>query len=1086
MAQLILSRAGAGKTARVQEALLDLKLNRPLAKAWVLLSTERQIVDFRQRFTTRGRVFFNIEYFNFYSLYRRILATARVSGRVLPPHTRESLIRALLREDFADAPVFGRIADQPGFARAIAALIDELKQHRIQPAAFLDAASDPRQHELAAIYDAYQSLLQRYDLIDREGEGWLAVEALQASPSLVSEVKLLIVDGYDQFNPLQAALLAELDKQIEAAQITLTTVSGRETTIGRRFEGARLRLHEAFGDRLDEILADDREADDRPPPLHHLLDRLLLPNPDAHRLSTPIADEVTWLEAPDPPREAAAVMRRVKRLLRTGCDPECVLIAIHNWGMYGRHLATYARLYGVPLALHFGEAPAENPAVAALIDLLRLHAEGFRRREVLDSLRSPYFDVPGLPAEAVDELERISREARVIGGREEWLDAVRLAGDAPPSARDDDEDDDEAVGSRLTPETADAFVGALAAFFDGVTPPETGEVEDYVRWLEGLIGSDADDPDDAAEPAAPTAYTLNMPLRIRQQGGEQIGRDLSAMKRLKDVLVGLIAGSVLAGSIDLPRAGDRAGFLNDLFSALTDEPIERGSGRGGRALATTSTNARGLPHAHVFVLGLAEGVFPAPIPSDLLLLDGERAHLRERGIGLPNSSERAADDGLFYGLIGAARESLTLSRPYIQNGEAWAASHLWHASRAVFDLAEVSRVTVRLPLDGVPAFGEDAASLSEAALAAADGLRRDEADADSAVRWLKRDYPSYWTHIARAAQVESGRMSAAPYDAYSGVLSDASLIESVAEDIEARVWSASALNEYGTCPFKFLAHRLLGIEPLEDHQDGMDVRQLGILQHAILETTYRAMAEEGLAIQPDDLPRALELLNAAADALLPDAPQRLGFRESAVWAGEQVTIRRKLRALVTADFSDDNPLRKLNAAVGRTPYWQEARFGTTTPLIFNLGGASIRVRGTIDRIDLLSDGGAVIVDYKSGSRRIDAGEIERGRNFQMLVYLEAAAQMLSGGAEPHPVVGGTFWHIPNNGGSGALDPFDEDAAKILDEGWRHLRAYLERMKKGDFRSRPNKQEDGKCAAYCDFYQLCRSAVIPRDKQRPLS
>ena len=48
--QLLLARVGAGKTIAVQDRLLELKARQPLAKVWVLLSTERQIVDFRQRF----------------------------------------------------------------------------------------------------------------------------------------------------------------------------------------------------------------------------------------------------------------------------------------------------------------------------------------------------------------------------------------------------------------------------------------------------------------------------------------------------------------------------------------------------------------------------------------------------------------------------------------------------------------------------------------------------------------------------------------------------------------------------------------------------------------------------------------------------------------------------------------------------------------------------------------------------------------------------------------------------------------------------------------------------------------------------
>ena len=43
-----------------------------MAKIWVLLATERQVVDFRHRLMSRQserRVYANVEFFNFYNLY---------------------------------------------------------------------------------------------------------------------------------------------------------------------------------------------------------------------------------------------------------------------------------------------------------------------------------------------------------------------------------------------------------------------------------------------------------------------------------------------------------------------------------------------------------------------------------------------------------------------------------------------------------------------------------------------------------------------------------------------------------------------------------------------------------------------------------------------------------------------------------------------------------------------------------------------------------------------------------------------------------------------------------------------------------
>ena len=99
--------------------------------------------------------------------------------------------------------------------------------------------------------------------------------------------------------------------------------------------------------------------------------------------------------------------------------------------------------------------------------------------------------------------------------------------------------------------------------------------------------------------------------------------------------------------VDWPR------FWSDLKHALETtavDPPDRS--RSGHILVTTATEARGLPHSHGYILGLAEGVFPAEIAEDPLYFDSEREDMQARGVPLATQSERADDQGLFYELIG--------------------------------------------------------------------------------------------------------------------------------------------------------------------------------------------------------------------------------------------------------------------------------------------------------------------------------------------------------------------------------------------------------------------------------------------------
>lgn len=254
----------------------------------------------------------------------------------------------------------------------------------------------------------------------------------------------------------------------------------------------------------------------------------------------------------------------------------------------------------------------------------------------------------------------------------------------------------------------------------------------------------------------------------------------------------------------------------------------------------------------------------------------------------------------------------------------------------------------------------------------------------------------------------------------------------------------------------------------------MDVRQLGTLYHEILERTYRRLGGE---IVPERLDEALVVLHDVADERMRTAPGRLRFRVSAQWAQEQVVLRRRLERLIRDDFSGESTLEaKFPANAPRTIYRQEARFND---LEIDLGNDSLRVRGSIDRIDRQGER-AVVVDYKTGSTPINKSEIEVGRNFQMMIYLLAAqALIMHDDAEvsPDEVAGGLFWRI----GGGSLGELNTDDSETIEVGKEHLSRYLTLARSGDFATHANRLDGGKCARYCDFHQFCRVNSISRRK-----
>lgn len=1075
---LHLAPAGTGKTTRLLALLRDLTQSERhrLPKVWALLATRRQAMNFRHGLAELDEavsVYSNIEFFNFYSLNARLLKSAGAPVRRLNNMTRLSLLRQLLAEMRADGDLeyFQRIADTRGFVSIMADLIDELKQASVGENDFAAAAGNDKEEEIARIYRRYQETLRRSDLADVEGEGWLALAKLRERPQIASDVDLLIVDGYDQFTHVQAQLLAALARAIDEIHITLTdlpsataealphrSVRARQT-LGRAFTNARLHL------KVETIAPD---ANERQADLELLSQRGFRDLPAASD-----SDAIRMIAMPNPAEEVRSVLRKIKRQLLDGVQPDDILVAIRDWNRYAAHFETGREAYELPLLLHFESGLHTAPVIAVILDLLGM-APQFRRRDLLDVLRSPYI-AAGLESEQIDLLDRISLERQFLGGgARDWLDMVKRADRSVIAYNDDSQP------TVLTPEQRQTLCSRLSAFFDAVTPAERADTAAYVDWLEGLLGAEpGSESPGASSQIARHGFSLNIVARARQHSGgkfEIIRRDLAALAGLKRVLRDMAANDdVLRATFGETAEMDWRRFWSDLKHALETtvaDPFHRS--RAGQVLVATASEARGLPHRHVYILGLAEGLFPAEVSEDPLFLDTERENLQANGIQLATQAERIDDQGLFYELISLPRDSLTLSRPTFQAGKVWIESHLWRAVRRVFPRLKVETGAV-----GSVVEPEEAASGTEALLGVAASLNAKRMDnAETALRirnWLRRDtaFAPQWRQIEAGRRIELGRLSNAPFDRFSGVLANPDLLRTVARRLgHDRVWSATQLKDYGLCGFRFFAKRLLKLEQLEAPEAGFDAAQLGLLNHRILEETYREIDARALRIDEDNLEAALDIFARAAEDILERAPQLFNFRATATWQAEKQVLRKRLAAFIRQDFSPGSPLSRFGD--GRYVHKLELHLNDVK-IELAAGRPPLRVKGYIDRIDLV-DGKLVVIDYKSGAAAISRREMEIGRDFQMMIYMLALRNVIEQMGKETEVAGGLFWRLRNLKASGLHVAGDEADDAAIEMARQHVARNVRQSRHGQFPVRATALENGKCARYCEFSRLCRMRV----------
>lgn len=974
---------------------------------------------------------------------------------------------------------FRRIADTRGFITILAALIDELKQARVEVERFAAAADGKKEREIARIYRRYQDLLTDSGLADVEGEGWLALATLRERRDIALEVDLLLVDGYDQFTLVQAQMLAELARAIEDLHITLTDVpEASANSLPQRSALARERLQSAFGGaglRLEHQTI-GRAPGERHKDLDHLGRTIFRDEPPASS-----SEAIHLLALPNPAEETKSVLRAIKRQLLAGVRPDDILIALRDWNLYAPYFDSGRDEYELPLCLHQERALHTVPAIAAVIDLLAL-APDFRRRDLLEVLRSPYIDA-GMSAEMINLLDRRSAEQRFLGGDlAAWLEVLELGGQLAEAEGDDRQP------TLMTRAQIDELAARLTAFFQAVRPPERADALTYIQWLERLIGADSR----SGRPIPESRKAVNdFSLRIFERArsieddlDSDRRRDVNALLSLLRVLRQLLSSDdVLRATFGTPPETEWNRFYSDLAQALQAATIDAGrSARAGQILVTTAAAARGLPHNHVYILGLAESLFPAEISEEPLFLDSERESLKARGLPLATQSERNDDQGLFYELISLPRESLILSRPTFQGGKVWLESHLWRAVTRVFP----NQPVVTRPLGSV-LNPQDAANGEELLLAVADQLNAsDPARVATALRmraWIGRqaEYAAQWRRVVAGRRVERGRLSFSPFDQYSGVLSHPLLLGAVARQLGSeRVWSATQLKDYGLCGFRFFAKRILKLDAVEEPEAGIDALQLGQLVHSILEATYRRIRISSLEIHEGNQEAALSIFDELAPAMLRDAPQDFGFRAGATWDEEAKLLRKRLAALIQLDFSDDSPLGRFGER--RQVRMLERRFDDAR---IEMPGdmAALRVSGKIDRIDWADDD-LVLVDYKTGSGAISRRQMEIGRDFQMFIYAQAMDWAERHSQSEARLTGGLFWRLRNLKPTGVYSADGEDDKAALEAARLHIARNVQQGRLGQFPAQASKLEAGKCVSYCEYARFCRQRVTNRHKTLP--
>ena len=711
--------------------------------------------------------------------------------------------------------------------------------------------------------------------------------------------------------------------------------------------------------------------------------------PPASEAALTAAPEVTVVSAATPEDEVRLAIRGVIDALRNGVAPHMIAIAAVD--SYMRLLIDHleeAEL-GYTTASDFPLKERIQPR--AVLGLLELQETGMRRPDLMEILSSAPIANPATGSDVPDAAwNRVSKEAKVSG--REWEERLKRyvhIQEKSAARKTDNEELDKrrakwAESNISYAESLLKFVKYLDLDLKKISAAESwkgklSEVRALIRkYFPAFTPSDSGLPEETSGAELPEAET-------------------KATERLQSILTQLEALD------EIEPSPSQASFLRALSQELAEPSGRRGKG-GVRVLNLDSLLAGSVDH--LFVLGMAEGVFPEKLKEDSLLpescreaiadltLRGERVHTQHR---------------YFLAALQLPKKSLTISYP--RRGDHGDSI----ASRWLLDLVqelEGSKVTAEDLGDYLKSAGEKpekslrgvfVASLSSALQSANLGiagfpshcqefnLQSLLGTSPSAI--LKSELAARNQQFASGIEMQLLRESQefSRFDGNLGAFDGFEFSEPL---------SAFRFEKWFECPHAFLMSCVLGVHPAEDFRE--TDRLSPLVRGQIIHDALEAFFKKHIGVSPDAAWQESHKreLSEIASHLCEEAISDFSFGLPLYHSQEKQSILSDL-----SNFLDeDSEYRREAEAV---PAFLEGEFGYAgqPQASFSLpDGREIALRGRIDRVDLCPDA-LVVIDYKTGkhnsgetnqqyAKLSEANPHGEGRRLQLPLYLEGALALL--------------------------------------------------------------------------------------------
>ena len=908
--------------------------------------------------------------FSFERLAQFVFEKLRVAPpRLLAEEGRVMVLRALLMRHESELKLFRRSARRSRFAGELSRVLGELQQHQFTPAKLRALASrlaDHRElegklHDLALLLDAYARWLAEHELQDAKHLLDCATDALRRTtlnpqPSTLNFDGLWL-DGFAEMTPQEMDLLAAIVPHCEHATLAFCLKSEPKaesswpsiwSSVGKTLQQCRQRLANLPRCEIGvEILKHhpDKNRFAGNPELARLEENwasTIVPNSE---LQTPNS-AISIVACQNPEAEATFAAREILKFVQAGARFRDCAVLVRNLDDYHKPLARVFRGRGVPFFLDRRESVAHHPLAELTRSALRTVVFDWRHDDWFAALKAGFSGVEEI------EIDRLENAALEFGWRGEKWRKPLPTGDAalerlrkkilPPFenlARQLARHENQPSGEQLAE--------ALRGFWDALGVEETLE-----SW--GLAGPEK-------------SPIVNRQSSIHSTVWEQMNvwLDNVALAFSRETLSLRDWQPILEAGL----ANLTVGVIPPVLDEVLVGAIDR---------------ARNPNLKFTLVLGVNESVFPAAPATPPILTDTDRDALEQSGAALgPDLRERLARER-YYGYIACTRASEKLAVTFARSDA---------DGRPLNPSPFISHLRRLFPKLETEEFGGE--------INVAEAVHPAELAGPLVVIQNSKFTPQNWSELVGLPSLKSLATSLRrlrePDPAEN--LSPATATGLFGPVLRS---SVSRLEEFAQCPFRFFVRS--GLQAGERKIFELDARERGSFQHDVLKTFHERLAGAGERWRDLTPSEARELIRVIAVELTENFHGGL-MRDTAQTRFEARAMTESLQDFIEVVVTWLREQNEFDPALAELDFGGgDARLPA---LELDLGsGHRLALQGRIDRLDLWREPGsdtalALVLDYKSSGKKLDAILMENGVQLQLLAYLN----VLQHWADPRGVLG---------------------------------------------------------------------------------